>query len=106
MWLSDLQEHDYQRLESYWFRFKEIAAKTYESENQQRNSKNIIEAIEKLYNESDGVMRGLIEKGYFDSAAGTMDPYMAEQLGITKVKLSYMRKGLMQETAELIAYVV
>ena len=106
MWLSDLQEHDYQHLESYWFRFKEIVDKKYESENQQRNSKNIIEAIEKLYNESDGIMRELIEQGYFNSNDKKLDPYIHEQLGITINKLSYMRKGLMQETAELIAYVV
>ena len=104
--LSELEDHDYQVLESYWFRYSELAVAEYKTEQERKNLKDITEAIEKLYNESDGVMRELIEQGYFNATTETMDPYMAEQLGITKVKLSYMRNGLMQETAELIAYVV
>ena len=106
MWPSELQDYDYQQLESYWFRFRELAAIEETDPNRKRNVENIKHAIETLYNESVGLMKELIEKGYFDAIAGKIDPrYMAKQLNITTSKLGNMRKGLMQETAELIGYV-
>lgn len=107
MWLSDLQDHHYASLESYWFDYKELATEKSDREPRQRHLKNIVEAIEKIYNnEPDGTMKELIEQGYFNAKDKKLDPYIHEQLGISKVRLSYLRKGLMQETAELIGYVV
>ena len=107
MWLSDLQDYHYVNLESYWFDYKELASEKSDYEPRRRHLKNVVEAIEKIYNnEPDGVMKELIEQGYFSAKDKKLDPYIHEQLGVTKVKLSRMRSGLMQETAELIGYVV
>ena len=106
MRLSDLQDHDYQVLEDYWFDFKEIATEKSDYEPRQRHLKNVVGAIERLYNESDGVTRELIEQGYFNPIAKQIDnKYMAKELGVTQTKLSRVREGLMQETAELIGFV-
>lgn len=106
MSIKQLEEYDYERLENYWFRFREFVAIDETNPIKKRNIDNIKNAIESLYNESEGLMRELIERGYFDAIAGKIDSqYMAKQLDITPSKLGNMRKGLMKETAELIGWV-
>lgn len=107
MRINPLEDHDYQVLEDYWFRYKELAATDdIENELKKKNAEGITQAIETLYNESDGVMRDFIEQGYFNAITREVDSaYMAKHLNITRSKLGWMRKGLMEETAEIICYV-
>lgn len=106
MRLSDLQDYDYKQLESYWFRFKELAATEETNPTKKRNIDNIKKTIEALYNESDELMREFIECGYFNAVTKEIDlKYMADELGISTFKLKHMRKGLMRETAKLIGWV-
>src|SRR5690554_6183576 len=105
-WFRELEEHDYEKLESYWFRFQELATSEETNPVKRKTVDSIVNAIETLYNESEGLMREFIEQGYFDSAVKKIDPqYMSKQLGITKSKLDHMRKVLMKDTAKLIEWV-
>lgn len=107
MRINPLEDHDYQVLENYWFRYKELAATDdIENELEKKNAEGITQAIETLYNESDGVMRDFVEQGYFNAITREVDSkYMAKHLNITETKLSRMRKGLMKEMAEIICYI-
>lgn len=105
MSVNELEDHDFEILESYWLRFGELS--NVEDERKKLQAENIKKTIEQQYNESDGLMRAFIETAYFGSAATQNEAmYEAEEVhGIKRTKYNHIRKILLRKTAEGIGWV-
>lgn len=101
-----LEEQDYEVLESYWINFKDLVEQPESNPKRVESIKNIITAVTTLYNDSDGIMRDFIEFSYFDTENGLVNRNNAvTELKLTKNKVSILRKSLLEDTAKLIGWV-
>lgn len=106
-YLKWLNEHDYNVLESYWFRFKELSKMEVEGLRAE-NINQILEAISRLYNEGNAFTKDFIDVAYFQTDFTIRQlnySHIAEQLDVSSYKVKAVRNGLLKDMAEMICWV-